>query len=364
MKILYITNGFTGSGGLERVLSVKASVLADDFSYNVHLLSLNEINKVPFFSFSKNVQFHSVTVGGNPISYFSQYKKKIQKIVDEIQPDIISVCDDALKGFLLPQIINTKAKWVHESHASMILGDKGKGVPLIKKLQHWLKQFLGNRFSKIVLLTQGNKKEWRLNNLEVIPNPLPFETAEMSTLHNKKIIAVGSHSYNKGYDLLLEIWSHIEKEFPDWELNVFGRGTYESLQSKAESLNLINIHFHNPVPNIEKRYLESSIFVLPSRSEGFGMVLIEAMSCGVPVISFDCPNGPKDIIIDGEDGFLVENGNVKEFANQIITLISCEELRNRMGQKAKQNVKRFAPEKITAQWDQLFKSLQIGQKFK
>jgi len=357
MKLLYITNGISGSGGLERVLSVKASRLAEDFGYEVHLLSLNEIGKESFFFFSPKVQRHSISVNGNVMQYFFKYKNGIQKMVDEIQHDIISVCDDALKGFFLPQIISTNAKWIHESHASLLLGDKGAGLPFGKKLQHHLKQYLGKRFSKIILLTEGNRKEWKLNQVVVIPNPAPFETNKISTLQNKRIIAVGSYSFNKGYDLLLKIWEQIETELPDWELHVYGRSTQENLKQVAENLDLKNIHFHNPVADIGAKYLESSIMVLPSRSEGFGMVLIEAMTFGLPVISFNCPNGPKDIIKEGEDGFLIENGNTSEFVEKLKSLMRSENSRLEMGKKARQNVQRFSANKIIKQWDTLFKSL-------
>ena len=357
MRLLYITNGITGAGGLERVLSVKASLLTEEFGYEVHIVSLNEMGKEPFFSFSDKVQQHSIVVTGHPISYFLQYKKGVQKLVEEIQPDIISVCDDAIKGFFLPWIISTKAKWIYESHASVLLGSTDKGLPFHKKVQHELKQFLGKRFSKIVLLTEGNRKEWELNNLVVIPNPVPFETNQYSSLKNRKIIAVGSYSFNKGYDLLLRIWESIEKDFPEWELNIYGRDTKKNLKQCAENLNLKNIHFNEPVADIGAKYLNSSIMVLPSRSEGFGMVLIEAMSFGLPVISFDCPNSPKDIISNNEDGFLIENGNIHEFVEKLKSLLGSESLRQMMGEKAKQNVQRFSARRIVKQWDELFKSL-------
>ena len=357
MKLLYITNGITGSGGLERVLSVKASLLADDFGYEVHLLRLNESQKDPFFSFSEKLTFHSVAVSGNPLHYFLNYKKGIQKIVHELKPDIISVCDDGLKGFLLPFIIQTKAKWIHESHASLQLSNVGSGLSFLKKIQHSLKQFLGKRFSNIVLLTEGNKKEWSTKNLVIIPNPLPFQTSSVSALHSKKIIAVGSFSFNKGYDLLLQIWRDVALDFAEWELNIYGSRTHENLTLIATHLNLTNIYFHDPVGNIVEKYLGSSIMVLPSRSEGFGMVLIEAMNCGLPVISFDCPNGPKDIITEGEDGFLIENGDVERFAEKLRTLMESEGLRQKMGATARANSLKYHPNEIVREWDQLFKNL-------
>lgn len=357
MKLLFITNGITGSGGLERVLSVKASMLAEDFGYNVHILSLNEKGKESFFEFSPKVYRHSVSVAGSAFQYAKSYTKGIQQKIKEIQPDIISVCDDALKGFFLPIVIRSDAKWIYESHASILLSNQGDGVSLHQRFQHLLKQFLGRRFSKIVLLTDRNMKEWTLPQLEVIPNPLPFQTENVSTLQNKQVIAVGSYSYNKGYDLLLKIWAQIEPGFPDWELNVYGRSTYENLSEEAERMNLSSVHFFPPDPDIQEKYKESSVFVLPSRSEGFGMVLIEAMSCGLPVVSFDCPHGPGDIITDGQDGFLIENGHIEAFADKLSQLMQNSDLRQKMGNEARETSKKYHPEKIASQWDRLFKSL-------
>lgn len=357
MKILYITNGITGSGGLERVLSVKASLLAEDFGYEVHLLGLNEINKKPFFVFSEVLKIHSIDVSGNSVQYISQYKKGIQHIVDEVMPDFISVCDDGLKGFFLPYIVHTKARWVYESHASVYLADKGKGVPLRRKLEHHIKQTLGKKFSKVILLTERNRKDWKLPHISVIPNPIPFEPSESANLKSKKVIAVGSFSFNKGYDLLLDIWKNIENDLSDWELHIYGKEVIKNLTYPAQQCGLRNIYFHEPILDIQSRYLQSSIFVLPSRSEGFGMVLIEAMNCGLPVISFNCPHGPADIISDRVDGFLIENGNIPAFVEKLEKLMNNQELREKMGAFGKIKSERYSVNIIIKQWDQLFKNL-------
>lgn len=357
MKLLYITNGITGAGGLERVLSVKATMLAEDCGYEVHILSLNEENLKPFYTFSPKIIFHSIKANGNPIIYLLNYKNGISKYISTIKPDVISVCDDALKGFFLPILIPSKSKWIHESHASYLLGNKGSGIGFKKKTAHQLKQILGKKFTKIVILTEGHREEWQIKNLMVIPNPAPFKSFQKSSLQNRKIIAVGSFSFNKGYDLLLKIWAKIEPVFPDWQLNIYGKNTFQNLQKEAEKLNLKNINFNDPVVNIEEKYLEASIFVLPSRSEGFGMVLIEAMSFGLPVVSFNCPHGPKDIIENNADGFLVENGNIQEFAEKLKLLIEDETLRHKMGENGGENVKRFSPENVLKIWNELFKNL-------
>ena len=362
MKLLYITNGITQAGGLERVLSVKASLLADDFGYEVHIISLNEAGKLPFFKFSDKLHFYSIKVSGSLFQYFFQYKNGIKKIVNEINPDVISVCDDGLKGFFLPQLIRSDAKWIHESHASFLLANKGLGINFRKKAEHYLKQILGNYFSRIIILTENQREEWRSSNILVIPNPASFSSDTKSFLKNKKIIAVGSDSYNKGYDLLLKIWEKIAEDFSDWELNIYGKNTTRNLQNISEKLNLKNINFHEPVSNIKNKYLESSVFLLPSRSEGFGMVILEAMSCGLPVISFDCPHGPKDIITDSEDGFLIKNGNIQEFAEKLKILMENYKLRQEMGNKGTENVKRYDAIKIMEIWDDLFKKLKSRKK--
>lgn len=360
MKLLYITNGINGSGGLERVLSVKASLLAEDFGYEVAILCLNNAHENPFYPFSEKIQTASVSVGGNPISYFSAYKKGIQQFVNTYQPDVIFVCDDGLKGFFLPKIIQTKAKWVYERHVSKLIESNTNQNFIQKTITHfkwYLMERLGKNFSKFIVLTEGNKKEWSsLKNIEVISNPLPFQSDEKSSQKNKVVICVGKISYQKGQDLLLKIWENVHQDFPDWQLHLYGKENLNFLDTQHLKN---NVYFFPPEKNIQQKYLDSSIYVMPSRFEGFGMVLIEAMEFGLPCVSFDCDYGPGDIIHHGEDGFLIENGNTKDFTEKLKLLISNHELRIKMGEAAKVNVEKYYPKHIMHQWDDLLNQLSI-----
>ena len=361
MKLLYITNGIKGAGGLERVLAVKASYLADTLGYEVHILALNHNDAVCFYEFSDTIKIHSVAISGNPFSYIKKYSSGIQACVAAVQPDVISVCDDGLKGFFLPLLIKAKGI-IYERHVSKII-ELGSNPSFVKRIVTGFKFLLMNQlaknFDRFVVLTKDNLTEWHGKNVIVISNPLSFYPEQSSNLENKTVIAVGKQSFQKGFDRLLQSWVVVQKKHPDWHLEIYGKyDASQKLDSIASKLNVTNsVHFFEPEKNIQEKYLASSIYVLSSRFEGFGMVLTEAMACGVPCVSFDCPCGPSDIIKNKEDGFLVPNGAIESMSEKIIELIENESLRMQMGTKAKENVKRYLPEVICKQWDELFKNL-------
>ncbi|WP_067149397.1 glycosyltransferase family 4 protein [Pseudotamlana agarivorans] len=362
-KLLYITNKISGSGGLERVLSIKASYLAEHYDYEVHIITLNQGDATLFYEFSNKIHFHDVTVNGVPLIYFFNYKNGIQKVVNQIDPHIICVCDDGLKGFLLPKILDNPCPMVYERHVSKIILEAEKENNfknnLLTKLNYAIMDYGVKKYDAFVVLTNSNTSEWQSQNIEVISNPLSFFPTESSTLNNKTVIAVGKHCYQKGYDRLLKIWQIVVKKHPDWVLEIYGSfSPFHDLKTLSEELNIENnIKLFPPEKNIKNKFLEASIHVLPSRFEGFGMVLIEAMSCGLPVISFDCPCGPSDIINQNEDGILIENGDINAFSDALIKLIENKELRSEFGRNAKNNVERYLPENIVPKWDTLFKSL-------
>ena len=363
MKLLFITNGINGTGGLERVLSIKASYLADHFDYEIHIFSLNESIVSPFYEFSKEIQFHSIAVKGNSLKYIYSYISGIKQKIKIIQPDVISVCDDGLKGFFLPLILGKNRPIIYERHVSKEIEMNSNFSFLKKKIIYFkwmLMGLLANNFDAFVVLTNGNTTEWKhLKNLKVIPNPTSFYPEESSSLNNKKVIAVGKQGYQKGYDRLLNSWGKVSEKNREWELNIYGKANSDSnLEALSKQLEIQNsVNFYSPEKNIKEKYLESSIYVMSSRFEGFGMVLIEAMACGLPCVSFDCPHGPADIIKDGEDGILVPNGDEQKLAEAIELLINDKKLRLRMGAKARHNVKKYLPKHIVQQWHDLFTQL-------
>jgi glycosyltransferase involved in cell wall biosynthesis len=170
---------------------------------------------------------------------------------------------------------------------------------------------------------------------------------------------VARYSHEKGIDLLLEAWAQVEKNTIDWRLDVFGDGDTTAFNALIDKLGIDRrrCQLNGRTTDIEQEYLKSSIAVCSSRFEGFGMVIIEAMACGLPVVAFDCPWGPHSIINEGEDGILVENGNPSALAHGILSLVNDTVLCKKMSEVAVQNVQRFNIEHIATQWRQMFESL-------
>lgn len=363
MKLLYITNQISGPGGLERVLSIKASYFADDLKHDVHILTLNDNAIQPFFNFSPAISFHNINIERSPISYILGYLKGIKQTISKIDPDIVLICDDGLKGMLLPRLIGKTKPMIYERHVSKNVAVQSDHPSFTKKLKtrilHKLMATGGAKYDAFVVLTQGNLNEWKLKNLRVIPNPLSFNPMDSSDHKEKIVIAVGKHCFQKGYDLLMEAWKSVHEKHPEWKLEIYGtQNPGFSIKPLIDKYNLdTSVVINDPTKEIAKKFKKSSIHVLSSRYEGFGMVITEAMACGLPSISFDCPYGPSDIITEGENGLLVKNGDTKALGNALCKLIEDDAYRTMLGKNAKKSVNRYKIEEIAKQWNSLFNEL-------
>jgi len=179
----------------------------------------------------------------------------------------------------------------------------------------------------------------------------------------KRIISAGRFTYQKGYDLLIDAWNLVIPHYPDWQLSIYGNGNPIIYSNQLIRYKLSGtIRFLPATLDIVEKYAESSIYVMSSRFEGFGLVLGEAMSCGLPCVSFDCPNGPNEIIKNGEDGILVPNGDINALAEAMEKLMEDVELRRNMGQNAKRNIQRFNEDAIMDKFLRISKQIVAGER--
>jgi glycosyltransferase involved in cell wall biosynthesis len=358
MKILYITPRISGEGGLVRVISLKVNYLSNVFGHEIHILTQNE-NHSLFYEFNKDIGLHNMVLNGKNFKLLFNYRAELKKKISFINPDLIIVCD-GLKGFFVPWIFRLKIPVLFEVHGSILNREneiKRNFFNNIKlNIELAFKKIATRKFTKIILLSEESAKEWGLKNSKVIPNPIWFNEVLISNLEAKKAIAVARHSYEKGIDRLLLIWQKVVLIHPEWTLDIYGESEGNlKYQKMAEDLNIESkVNFHEPVKNIIEKYQKASLCLMASRFEGFGMALLEAMTCGLPCIAFDCPCGPRTLIFHNENGLLIENDNSNEFSESVIQLINDEEKMKRLAKNAVLSVQKYNIEDIMAQWNKLF----------
>jgi glycosyltransferase involved in cell wall biosynthesis len=214
--------------------------------------------------------------------------------------------------------------------------------------------------SLLIALTEGDAKEWRRINddVRVIPNVVHLnEGKRYSDVLSKRVIFSSRFAVQKGIPYLIEIWKQLHILYPDWILDIYADGELLNVYKPQMEKMDMNVAFHAPSCEIFQHYCESSIFMLTSVFEPFGLVLPEAMSCGLPVVTFDCDFGPREIIDDGKNGFLIPPFNVDAYVSRMSQLMDSLELRQRMGQAGISSSKRFSPEMIMPYWKHLFEEL-------
>lgn len=379
MKIVYCVGALYKAGGTERVLVNKANYFADVLNYDVHILIADQQNKPLCFTISPKVVVHNMSVGSylktkkviKGLSFLQMVfslRKVYQAKVTQIRPDVISVLELGYDDFIIP-FVKTKALKIREIHSSHEAQKRIKlqsGVFLKEVFLIWLQRYFINKYDAVVLLTERDSlARTYFRNKYVIPNAVDFGIGSYSTVENTKAISIGRLDVFKNfYDQLL-VWSTVVKTYPNWTLHIYGEGTERmTLQKQINQLKLQGHVFLEGVTlEVKEKLKESSLFLFTSLAEGFGMVLVEAMQMGLPVVSYDCPCGPSEIITSDNDGFLVPLYQVASFENHVLNLIQDLSLRKSIGNNAIDSSQRFTTENIIPQWVLLFKQL-IAQKNK
>lgn len=332
MKLGFVIGNMSHSGGTERVLQLIANGLLER-NYQVVVISMWGEKEIPF-PLHKAIKRYRLSkeypkgAKGNLKNIISLYQ-----IVKKEQIDVLIDVDLILSFYSFPVRLcmpNLKRiSWEHFNYYYQFRKNN--------KIRR-LAMRLAAAFSDVVLVLSKEDRHYYEQNLNIrgrlcqIYNPNTYEQVVCNKPEEKLVFAAGRLTKAKGFDYLLKSWQLLEKDFPDWKLLIAGEGEEkEDLLEMKRKKGLGSVEFIGSVSNIESYYEKAAFFVLPSRNEGFGMVLIEAMAYGKPVVSFACKAGPRDIITDGEDGFLVPTGNYREFAGKMRCLMESEELRRHMG---------------------------------
>lgn len=376
MKIIYCTHSIYNPGGMERVLYNKVKYLSEQMHWDVSVVTTDQHNRPPFYPFPESIRMidlginyseDNVKVAFGKICGYLKKRRRHRKLLEELlikeKADIVVSLYPSESSFI-PDIKDGSKK-VLEIHYCKFFrlqyGRKGL-LGAIDRWRTWQDERIVRRFDKFVVLTNEDRGYWgKLPNICVIPNAAMFVADRYSDVSNKRVIAVGRLDYQKGFDRLIQAWEIVYKsgKYNDWRLDIFGQGEWkEMLQGMIDERGLNSSAFINkPTKNIGKEYAESAMLVMSSNYEGFPMVMIEAMACGLPVVAFDFKCGPKDIISDGKNGLIIRNGDIEALAEGMMRLMEDTENRKRMSLNARKIVDTYSEKAVMDKWIGLFNNL-------
>ena len=364
MTIVYVYPALAERGGVERIIAEKLNWLSSMFGYHVCLITYNQGQHALSFPLQPQVQHVDLDVRTHAQYQYSGCRRlyerwrrsrllrqRLGSELKRLQPDAVVTTTSGEIGLLLQ--LKGKAALVIESHGGYHhLID----YPRLTWRHRWdlhRRYCLLKRADAVVTLTEADARRWRSGGYVVhaIPNVVHLnESGRCAALEKHRAIFVGRLAPQKGIDELAAVWQLVKQNGDDWQLHVYGSGHAGALQ-QAEGVSL-----HEPVADVFPCYQDSSVLLLTSRWEPFGLVVAEAMSCGLPVVAFDT-DGPSSMITDGVDGFIVKNRSIDDFARRVRELMADHGLRQQMGQRAIEAARRYKAENVMPQWKAFFESI-------
>ncbi|NCD70741.1 glycosyltransferase family 4 protein [Mucilaginibacter agri] len=358
MKILILLGDITKRGGTERTTCVLSSILAT-LNYEVFIISFSSSNEdTPFYSFGDEIYIKHLNLPSIPIKitkkprwYLSAYKN-LQKQVSLLSPQLI---------ISTGHNFNTILPFVKSKQKIRIIGCEHWDFSNLPRSTRFLMKLSYKYLDALVVLTDAAREKVKgLNkNTVVIPNALPFLSDRISALDSKRILLVGRLSQEKGYERLVPIAKHLKIKYPDWHIDIFGEGELETYLTGLFKENEVDdyITINSPIKNIENEYLKSSIYLMVSHNEAMPMVILEAKSCGVPIIAYYC-EGTGALIKEEKDGFIIQNKNQNGIVEKLSLLIQNEKLRAEIGANARRNALEYSTENIGKKWKAVIDSFQ------
>ena len=376
MKIIYCTHSTCNPGGMERVLLNKVTYLSHLPGWEVAVVTTDQHQRPPFYPFPEKVRMTDLGINYSEdnekgawkkitgyLRKRKEHKRKLTALLLKEKPDIVVSLYPSESSFI-PDIKDGSKKVLELHYCKFFRLQYGRRGLLgwIDKLRTRQDEQIVRRFDKFVVLTNEDRGYWgNLPNIEVIPNAAMHVSDAYSDVMNKRVIAVGRLDYQKGFDRLIQAWELVQYtgKFTDWKLDIFGQGEWrEMLQQMIDKAELQDtVRLNKPTKQIGEEYVKSDLLVMSSNYEGFPMVMIEAMACGLPVVSFDYKCGPKDIIQSGINGLLVPNGDIQALADAMMKVMEDEAYRKLLSLNARKVVDTYSEQAVMSQWIRLFTSI-------
>jgi glycosyltransferase involved in cell wall biosynthesis len=358
MKIVFSTDQIYLHGGIEKVISSKANYFADYLDYEVYIVTSEQKGFEPIYKLSPKIKKVDLEINYyRKLSYFNfrNFSKipthffKWKKAISIINPDVIITCNDSFDFYWMPFFFK-KIKKIREFHSSRFFKDKQKNnLPIFKKIILKINDYIESKYDRIIILNRDEKQFYHSTNTVVIPNAIPLSEIK-SKLTPFKAIAAGRIAAVKNFEDLIKIWKLVVEKDKKSILDIYGNGELEYVETLNKliiDLNLENnVFIKQATSNLFLTMADYSLFLMTSHSECFPMVLLESLSVGLPIVSFDCPFGPRNIITEDEDGFLIENKNLEKFADKVIELFQNPEYIKELGNNAKKNIEKYSEKEI------------------
>lgn len=354
-NICFYSGDITNSGGTERVAIIIANELNKFDEYNVSVLSLVEKEKEPFFALDESIPRYIIydhVVRG--ITHIGGIINRTRKAIKKYNIDILIDIDGILEMYTIPTKLFTDVKIISWEHYNFY---QHPVVPYRK----YTRRMAARWADAIVTLTEEDKGYYTSNlkvkcPIQCIYNPVIWKENTGSYDSNSKIIlSAGRLTYQKGFDILIDVASLFLKDYPDWKWIVLGEGEErEMLEKKTKEKGLgKQLLFQGNVDNIDEYYAKAAMFVMTSRFEGLPMTLLETKPYKLPIVSFDCKTGPKELVQDGVNGYLIPEGKNERMANTIRKLMENQNVRKIFSENAIIDMERFDLEIIIEKWRHL-----------
>lgn len=378
MKIMIIHRSFALVGGAERVITDKANFLANA-GHQLLLVSYEQgLHPLPYELHPSvgykdlDCRFFILSKYSLPLHVYHflrlriKFRKTLRSTVEDFNPDVVVLASDwqTLVGAVVKSVSPIPVIAEFHNTFAYIMRKVGFSENWLRKglTTFYYRQTISNlrKCSKLVVLTEIDAQNWRrhFDNVCVIPNPVTQYPEVIDDIPKDvgRIIFVGRFNHEKRIDRLITAFSMIADKHPDWHVDIFGDGNEkEDLLRQIDECGLVNrVVIHGPTKAIYDEYKRSEMLVLCSEHEASPLVLVEAMACGVPCVSLDCPTGPRAIIKDGETGLLAKDGDVDDLASKMEWLIAHEAERKEMGRRARIFAASRKQDVVMGQWEKLY----------